>query len=255
MVRRMAASGQADISAFVESAWDFHNCMVPASPQMATPEFIPAMEHPMHHLLFVTSSLFGEASKSRLIGAEFVDAWRRAHHGSHVVERVLSADTMPHLTREVFVAAITPPESRTPEQQAAAALADTLIAEVEAADVIIIAAPMYNFTVSSMLKAWIDHIARAGRTFRYTANGPVGLLHHKTVFVVTARGGFYRADSPAAALDFQEPYLRAILGFIGLNDVTFVHAEGLSLGAATATKGLTEARRLLAELVPAAQAA
>jgi len=209
----------------------------------------------MHHLLFVTSSLFGEASKSRLLGSEFVDAWRRTHHGTHVVERVLSADTMPHLTQEVLVAAATPVEARTPGQQAAAALADTLIAEVEAADVIVIATPMYNFTISSMLKAWVDHIARAGRTFRYTPHGPEGLLHDKTVFVATARGGFYRADSPYAALDFQEPYLRAILGFLGITDVTFVHAEGLNINPETAKHSLAAARRTLAELVPSAKAA
>ena len=209
----------------------------------------------MHRLLFVTSSLFGEASKSRLIGAEFVEAWRRAHPGTHVVERVLSGDSIPHLTQETLVAAITPAESRAPEQQAAAALADTLIEEVEAADVIVIAAPMYNFTISSPLKAWLDHIARRGRTFRYTANGPEGLLHGKTAFVTTARGGFYRGDSPAAALDFQEPYLRAMLGFLGITDVTFVHAEGLNIDPETATRGLNAARQALADLVPAAQAA
>ncbi|HUN40475.1 MAG TPA: FMN-dependent NADH-azoreductase [Acetobacteraceae bacterium] len=209
----------------------------------------------MHHLLFITSSLFGEASKSRLIGAEFVEAWRRAHPRATVVERVLSADTMPHLTQETLAAAATPAASRTPAQQAAAALADKLIEEVEAADVIVIAAPMYNFTISTTLKAWVDHIARAGRTFRYTAHGPEGLLHGKTVFVMTARGGFYNADSPAAALDFQEPYLRAILGFVGMTNVTFVHAEGLAIDPETATRGLHAARQALVNLVPAAQAA
>ncbi|MGA3398581.1 MAG: FMN-dependent NADH-azoreductase [Acetobacteraceae bacterium] len=209
----------------------------------------------MHRLLFVTSSLFAEASKSRLIGGEFVAAWRRAHPGTTVVERVLSADTMPHLTQAMLTAVATPAESRSAEQQAAATFADALIAEVEAADVIVIAAPMYNFTISSTLKAWLDHIARAGRTFRYTANGPEGLLRNKTVFVTTARGGFYRADSPAMALDFQAPYLRAILGFLGITDVTFVHAEGLAIDPDTAARGLAEARRVVAELLPVAQAA
>jgi FMN-dependent NADH-azoreductase len=209
----------------------------------------------MHRLLFVTSSLFGEASKSRLIGAEFVESWRRAHPGTTVVERVLSADTMPHLTQETLAAAATPAASRTPAQRAAAALADKLIEEVEAADVIVIAAPMYNFTISTTLKAWVDHIARAGRTFRYTAKGSEGLLHGKRVFVTTARGGFYGADSPAAALDFQEPYLRAILGFVGMKDVTFVHAEGLAIDPDTAKRGLNSARQALIGLVPAAKAA
>jgi FMN-dependent NADH-azoreductase len=209
----------------------------------------------MHRLLFVTSSLFGDASKSRLIGAEFVAAWCAAHPGTTVVERVLSADTMPHLTQATLAAVATPAESRSAAQQAAADFADALIAEVEAADVIVIAAPMYNFTISTTLKAWIDHIARAGRTFRYTATGPEGLLWNKTVFVTTARGGFYRADSPAMALDFQEPYLRAILGFLGITDVTFVHAEGLNISPDHAARGLADARRVVAELLPAAQAA
>ena len=209
----------------------------------------------MHRLLFVTSSLFAEASKSRLIGAEFVEAWHRAHPGTTVVERVLSPGAMPHLTHATLAAAATPAEARSADQQAAATFADALIAEVEAADVIVIAAPMYNFTISSMLKAWFDHIARAGRTFRYTAHGPEGLLRGKTVFVTTARGGVYRAGSPAMALDFQEPYLRAMLGFLGMTDVTFVHAEGLNIDPDTAARGLAEARRAVAELLPEAQAA
>jgi FMN-dependent NADH-azoreductase len=209
----------------------------------------------MHRLLFVTSSLFAEASKSRLIGAEFVASWRLAHPGTTVVERVLSGDTMPHLTQATLAAVATPAGARSAAQQAAADFADTLTAEVEAADVIVIAAPMYNFSISSTLKAWLDHIARAGRTFRYTADGPEGLLRNKTVFVTTARGGVYRADSPAMALDFQEPYLRAMLGFLGMTDVTFVHAEGLNLGPDSAALGLAEARRVMAELMPAAQAA
>lgn len=209
----------------------------------------------MHRLLFVTSSLFGEASKSRLIGAEFVAAWRAAHPDTVLVERVLSGDTMPHLTQATLGALATPAESRSAEQQRAAAFADALIEEVEAADVIVIAAPMYNFTISTLLKAWLDHIARAGRTFRYTPSGPEGLLRGKTVFVTTARGGFYGAGSPANALDFQEPYLRAILGFLGITEVTFVHAEGLNINPESAARGLAEARRVLAELLPVAQAA
>jgi len=209
----------------------------------------------MHRLLFVTSSLFGEASKSRLIGGEFVAAWRLAHPGTEVVERVLSADSMPHLTQATLAALATPADARSAAQQAAVGFADGLIEEVEAADVIVIAAPMYNFTISTLLKAWLDHVARAGRTFRYTASGPEGLLRGKTVFVTTARGGFYGAGSPAMALDFQAPYLRAMLGFLGMTDVTFVHAEGLNINPEAAARGLAEARRVVAELVPVAQAA
>jgi FMN-dependent NADH-azoreductase len=209
----------------------------------------------MQRLLFVTSSLFADASKSRLIGAEFVAAWRQAHPGTTVVERVLSADTIPHLTQAVFAAAVTPATDRSRDQQSAAALADALIEEMEAADVIVIAAPMYNFSIPSTLKAWLDHIVRAGRSFRYTANGPEGLLRDKKVFVITARGGAYSGGSPMAALDFQEPYLRTILGFIGMTDLTFVHVEGLAKGPDSAALGLAAAREKVAALLPVAQAA
>jgi FMN-dependent NADH-azoreductase len=108
---------------------------------------------------------------------------------------------------------------------------------------------MYNFSISSTLKAWIDHIARAGRTFRYTASGSQGLLTGKKVFVASSRGGSY-ADGPAKPMDFQEPYLRAMLGFLGLTDVTFIHAEGQNVSAEVAAAGLIKARDSIARLVP-----
>jgi FMN-dependent NADH-azoreductase len=148
-----------------------------------------------------------------------------------------------------------PADQRAPAQQQAAALADTLIEEVEAADVIVIAAPMYNFSIPSTLKAWLDHIARAGRTFGYGANGPEGLLKGKRVFVFTARGGVYSGESPAKGMDFQEPYLRAMLGFLGLDDVTFVHAEGLKISPEAADAGVATARRAASALLPLPAAA
>jgi FMN-dependent NADH-azoreductase len=114
---------------------------------------------------------------------------------------------------------------------------------------------MYNFSVPTVLKAWIDHVARAGRTFRYTASGPVGLLKDKPVFVVTARGGVYTGESAARGLDFQEPYLRAILAFMGLNDVTFIHAEGMAISPEAASNGLQQARVAIMAAVPSALAA
>ncbi|HYM04716.1 MAG TPA: NAD(P)H-dependent oxidoreductase, partial [Stellaceae bacterium] len=132
-----------------------------------------------------------------------------------------------------------------------------LIAEVEVADTIVLAVPMYNFAIPSTLKAWIDHVARAGRTFRYTAAGPEGLLKGKKVFVVTGRGGIYSGDVPAKIMDFQEPYLRAVLGFLGLDDVTFIHVEGLKVSPESAAHGLDHARKHVGEVVTpaAAQAA
>jgi FMN-dependent NADH-azoreductase len=201
-------------------------------------------------LLFVTSSLFGEASQTRQLAREFVATWRRDNPGARVVERDLTPETMPHLTQATLGAVMTPADKRTPEQAALAGFADTLIAEVEAADTIVLAAPMYNFTIPTTLKAWLDHIARAGRTFRYTANGPVGLLTGKKVVVVTGRGGVYSGESPARALDFQEPYLRAILGFIGLTDVEFIHIEGLNISKDAAEAGRARARQAIATLLP-----
>jgi FMN-dependent NADH-azoreductase len=200
-------------------------------------------------LLLVTSSLFGAASQSRQIATEFVTAWRGTHPGTVVVERDLSPSSIPHLSQDTLGALGTPAEKRTPAQQAAAAFADSLIEEVEAADTIVLAVPMYNFTVPSTLKAWIDHIARAGRTFGYTASGPEGLLKGKKVFVVTGRGGAYSGESPARAMDFQEPYLRGMLGFLGLTDVTFIHVEGLAVSPEAASNGRERARQAIGTIV------
>ena len=209
----------------------------------------------MSQLLYVSSSLSGAGSKSGQIAREFIDAWRAGHPGTRVLERDLGASPVPHLTGERLGAVFTPHEKRSAHQQATVVEIDALIEEIEAADTIVIAAPMYNFTISSTLKAWIDHITRAGRTFRYTADGPEGLLKDKRVYVVTGRGGFYSGDSPMKSYDFQEPYLRTMLGFLGLDDVTFIHVEGQQVSADAAAQGLSLARNAIAKHIPAAQAA
>jgi FMN-dependent NADH-azoreductase len=209
----------------------------------------------MSQLLSVSSSLSGPGSKSGQIASEFIDAWRAGHPGTKLVARDLGASPVPHLTGERLGAVFTPREKRSAHQQATVAEIDALIEEVEAADTIVIAAPMYNFTISSTLKAWIDHITRAGRTFRYTADGPEGLLKNKRVFVVTGRGGVYTGDSPMKSYDFQEPYLRTILGFLGLDDVTFIHVEGQQISADAAAQGLSHARSTIAKHFAPAQAA
>jgi FMN-dependent NADH-azoreductase len=202
----------------------------------------------MNNLLLVTSSLFASQSKSGEIARELVEAWRRNHPGTTVVERDVSPATMPHLSLDALGALRTAPEQRSAEQVRSVAFGDGLIAELEAADTIMLAAPMYNFSIPSTLKAWIDHVARAGRTFRYTAAGPEGLLKGKKVFVVTGRGGFYSGDSPAKVFDFQEPYLRSVLGFLGLDDVTFIHVEGLNVSPEAAAQGFAHARERIATL-------
>lgn len=196
----------------------------------------------MSNVLLIHSSVFGENSQSLSLARDFL---KRYPHRS-LVERALTPETMPHLDGATFAAMGTP-------DSAAAALSDELIAELEAADTVVLAAPMYNFSIPSTLKAWIDHVARRGRTFRYTENGPEGLLKGKKMFVVVARGGFYSKGTPAAAMDFQEPYLRAVLGFVGLTDVTFVHLEGLATGPEAANtnrdKALAEIERLTGSAV------
>jgi FMN-dependent NADH-azoreductase len=209
----------------------------------------------MANLLFVASSLFGDGSQSRLIASEFIDRWRQSHPDTTVVERDLTADNIPHLSLAAFAASLTPAETRSSTEHQAAALADALIEEVEAADVIVLAAPMYNFSIPSTLKAWIDHITRTGRTFRYGAAGAEGLLKGKKVFIITGRGGIYSGDSPAKDMDFQEPYLRAMLGFLGLDDVTFIHVEGLKISLEAAASGIRRARKTIGNLLPIAAAA
>ena len=214
-----------------------------------------SLERPMSNLLLVTSSLFGDQSKSTQIAREFVEAWRASHPGTQLVERSLVAESIPHLTLDALAALTAAAQERSPEQSAAVAFADRLIEELEAADTIVLAAPMYNFSIPSTLKAWIDHVARAGRTFRYTAGGPEGLLKGKKVFIITGRGGFYTGDSPARVLDFQEPYLRGVLGFLGLTDVSFIHVEGLKVSPEAAEQAVSRARESIAILAGMRQAA
>lgn len=203
----------------------------------------------METLLYVRSSLFGEASATRRIADEFIATWQKAHPGAKLIERDLAADATPHLSLETLSSLARPESERSPAQAAAVAYADALIEEVEAAGTIIIAAPMYNFSIPSVLKAWIDHVARAGRTFRYTKAGAQGLLRDKKVFVITGRGGSYSGESAARSLDFQEPYLRAVLGFLGLDDITFIHIEGLKISPEAAQNGLERARARIREIV------
>ena len=209
----------------------------------------------MQNVLFVSSSLMSDASTSRRIAGELVQAMQTENPGLRITERHLQPDSMPHLSLELLGAFAKPADQRSASEAGSVAFADRLIEEVEAADTIVIAAPMYNFSIPSTLKAWIDHIARGGRTFRYTANGPEGLLKGKKVHIVVSRGGSYTGESPAKALDFQEPYLRGVLGFVGLDDVSFIHVEGQAIGPEAAAKGLASARAQIGTRAPFAVAA
>ena len=162
-----------------------------------------------------------------------------------MIYRDLGTEPVPHLT-EATVAGVRA-EPATEAEHAPRALSDALIAELRAADTIVIGAPMYNFSIPTTLRAWFDHVLRAGETFSYTEAGPKGLLEGKRVIVVESRGGLY-SEGPAQAIDFQEPYLRHLLGFIGLTDVTFVHAEKIGYGAEARDAAIAAATAELRQL-------
>lgn len=192
----------------------------------------------MRTLLQIKTSLFHDGQSSRLADA-FVQRWREAHPGGEVIVRNLTADPVPHLTAERFGAFVTEPAERTPAQAEAAACSDALIDELARADDVVLGLPMYNFGIPSTLKAYFDHVARAGVTFRYTGQGPEGLLTGKRVYVFAARGGIYRGTP----LDTQTDYVRNFLGFLGMKQVEFVYAEGLAMSDGRKDQALLEAHQ------------
>lgn len=179
------------------------------------------------NILIVSSSANGDASVSNGLVGRFIDGVREVNPAAHVVLRDVGANPVPHLTAQT-VAAIKG-EPSTPAELEARALSDTLVEELLQADLIVIASPMYNFGMSSTLKSWFDHVARAGLTFRYTAEGPEGLLKGRKAVVIESRAGLY-SEGPGAAMDGQEPHIRTLLGFVGLDDVTYIRAEKLAFG-------------------------
>jgi FMN-dependent NADH-azoreductase len=164
------------------------------------------------------------SSVTRRLTAKFAEEWKKNHPDGEVIERDLSATTLPLITDD-WSATQLEDSKLMPAQRSYLSTSDELIKELKAADTVVIGAPMYNFTINSSLKAWIDQIVRIGKTVGYGPNGPQGLLSRKKVVVLTSRGGAYEKGTAREAFDFQEPYLRHILGFIGLTDVTFLHAE------------------------------
>ncbi len=205
----------------------------------------------MTTILHLNSSVRSTGSISRQLTGEFVEKLKAAHPGANVIERDLAKDPVPHLSEQMMGAYFTPPEQRSEEQQRTVKLSDDLVAELLSADIVVIGAPMYNFSISSTLKAWIDHVARAGITFKYNEQGvPVGLVSGKKFFVFTSRGGVY-SSGPAKALDFHETYLRGALGFLGITDVTFVHTEGVAMGEDAANKALANSRDAMDALLAA----
>lgn len=185
-------------------------------------------------ILQINSSVRGPASTSTKIATSIVQHLRAVEPEAKVEVRELASQ--PILDEQALGALFTPADARTPEQQARVAVDDATIEQVKEADVVVLGVPLYNLGEPVQLKAWIDAISRAGVTFRYTANGPEGLLQGKKVFVAFSRGGKYKGTP----YDTQTPYLRNMLGFLGMTDVTFLHAEGLAMGEDAAAKALAE---------------
>jgi FMN-dependent NADH-azoreductase len=170
-------------------------------------------------------------SVSRQLTASFVEAWQLEHPQGTVIDRDLATTALPHITDEWVQAIHSNPATLTADQKHVLHLSDALVDELVQADTIIIGAPMYNFAIPAPLKAWIDQVVRVGKTVLFGAGGPEGILKGKKVYVVTSRGGAFRPGTPTERFDYQEPYLRHILAFIGLTDVTFIHAENQKPGA------------------------
>ncbi|MBW5811959.1 FMN-dependent NADH-azoreductase [Yersinia kristensenii] len=201
----------------------------------------------MSKVLVLKSSILATYSQSNQLADFFVEQWKAAHAGDDITVRDLAAQPIPVLDGEL-VGALRPSDAAlTPRQQEALALSDELIAELQAHDVIVMAAPMYNFNIPTQLKNYFDLIARAGVTFRYTEKGPEGLITGKRAIILTSRGGIHK-DTPT---DLVVPYLRLFLGFIGITDVEFVFAEGIAYGPEVATKAQADAKELLTQVASA----
>ncbi|ROL78045.1 FMN-dependent NADH-azoreductase [Pseudomonas chlororaphis] len=200
-------------------------------------------------LLHIDSSILGDNSASRQLSESVVKAWKNADASVEVTYRDLAADAISHFSSATLVAAGTPAEVRNAAQQHEAELSASTLAEFQAADAVVIAAPMYNFTIPTQLKAWIDRIAVAGQTFRYTEAGPEGLCGGKKVVVVSTAGGLHVGQATGVA---HEDYLKVLFGFLGITDIEFVRAHGLAYGDEVRTKALNDAQAQISEQLFAA---
>ena len=201
----------------------------------------------MSTVLVLTSSALGEESVSNQLVQDAVSALRSQDPGLRVITRDLGSSPIPHITLD-SATALRGAEPANAAQATAQALSNELIAELEAADTVVIGAPMYNFGIASTLKTWFDYVLRAGMTFRYSESGPEGLLKGKRAIVILSRGGLY-SEGPAQAMDSQEPHLRTLLGFTGITDVTFVRAEKLAFGPEIREQTIGAARARLGHVI------
>ncbi|MGJ5631378.1 FMN-dependent NADH-azoreductase [Nostoc sp. CALU 1950] len=202
----------------------------------------------MVNILHIDSSPRAERSHSRELSKEFVSAWKAKHPEDAIVYRDLGHYPVPHVDEAWIAAAFSPPETHTPELTEAIRISDELVDEFLAADRYVFGVPMYNFNIPSTFKAYIDQIVRINRTVALEAQGFRGLVEGKKAVIITARGGDFSPTSPAAAYDFQEPYLRTIFGFIGITDIQFINANSLNEGDAR-TQSLSEARAAIQDAI------
>jgi FMN-dependent NADH-azoreductase len=200
------------------------------------------------NLLHVDSGILGDNSVTRRLSAATVADLKARHPGLSVTYRDLATAPIAHLTGAHLAAQSIDPSQHDAQMRKDLADGAAALEEFLAADIVVIGAPMYNFSVPSQLKAWIDRLAIAGKTFRYTEKGPEGLAGGKTVIVASSRGGFYGAGTPGAAIDHQEAYLRAVFGFIGITDISFVRAEGVNMGPEQKAKAIADAEASIANI-------
>ncbi|WP_287881904.1 FMN-dependent NADH-azoreductase [Aquitalea sp.] len=198
-------------------------------------------------LLHLDSSILGQNSVSRQLTAAVVDAVRQKHAAVSVSYRDLAAQPIAHLSGEIIGANFTAEADWTETQRQESALSNALIEEFLASDVLVIGAPMYNFSIPSQLKSWVDRVAAAGRTFKYTENGPQGLAGGKKVVIVSSRGGVYSTEQ-GQLMDFQEDYLRTVLGFLGITDIAFIRAEAVNMGEDKRATAIYAAKDAIAKL-------
>jgi FMN-dependent NADH-azoreductase len=200
------------------------------------------------NLLHIDSGILGDNSVTRRLSAATVADLKTRNPGLKVVYRDLVTDPIAHLSGAHLAAQSIDPSQHDAQMQKDLADGASALEEFLAADIVVVGAPMYNFSVPSQLKAWIDRLAIAGKTFRYTEKGPEGLAGGKRVIVASSRGGFYGAGTPGAAIDHQENYLRAVFGFFGITDISFVRAEGVNMGADQKARAIADAEASIANV-------
>ena len=198
-------------------------------------------------LLHIDSAITGNQSVSRQLTAQVVSAWVAAPPGTQAEHLDLVANAPAHYTMDAMAPRTGQTEGLSEAQLRENAVSEQLVSQFLAADVVVIGAPFYNFSIPTQLKAWIDRIAQPGRTFQYTANGPEGLAKGKTVIIASSRGGVYSTSEGGRAMEHQESYLQTVLGFLGITDVRFVRAEGVAMGDAAKAQALGAAQQHIAQ--------